>query len=125
MGGMKIDREQVMRDREALVRTFPRCFMVRGQAKVPLKVGIRADLAAATVLDDAGEPLSAERKQAALMDYCWGPKYQKALLASLDRIDLDGKPEGKVEAEHKRFAAEKLKRIAMVQNQRRAEKKSA
>ena len=85
-------------DRRALARAFPACFN-RPKSKAPkrpLKVGITADIIARGVTGEDGLPLSRNRIERAVRDYCFGTKYDAALIPGAVRVDLDGNPAGAV-----------------------------
>ena len=103
--------QQMRRDRAALIRTFPKTFMAKDVDKLPLKIGIRHDLRKAVVLDESGKRIPYCRLCHALNDYCWGPKYQRALAAGGQRVDLEGNAVGAVTEEHRMIAKATLGRI--------------
>lgn len=76
--------------REHLVALFPKAFMPKGADKIPLKIGIHADIRA------RDPSISGVKLGAALHDYVTGPKYLRALVAGAPRLDLDGQPAGEV-----------------------------
>ena len=83
-------------DRRALAHSFPACFNPQKSKapKRPLKVGITADIIARGVIGEDGQPLSRNRIERAVRDYCLGTKYRAALVSGAVRIDLDGNPAG-------------------------------
>ncbi|MFP5518075.1 MAG: ProQ/FINO family protein [Alphaproteobacteria bacterium] len=83
-------------DRRALAHNFPACFNPPKSRtpKHPLKVGITADIIARGVTGEDGLPLSRNRIERAVRDYCLGTKYRAALVAGAIRVDLDGNPAG-------------------------------
>jgi hypothetical protein len=98
-GGMR--RTSLRADRRALAAAFPACFN-RPKSKAPkrpLKVGITADIIARGVTGEDGLPLSRNRIERAVRDYCLGTKYRAALVAGAIRVDLDGNPAGIVSPE--------------------------
>jgi len=84
---------------DLLIARFPNTFRPSSQMKLPLKVGILADLTARCPdVDDALLRL-------ALRDYCGDLSYQLALSAhGVVRIDLDGAASGIVTAEQSAHA---------------------
>ena len=89
--------------RAVLVDTFPKCFAPRRASKLPLAVGIHADIRA--LLPEIGAGLLA----AALIDYTGGPTYLSNVVEGAPRFGLDGKPCGVVTAAQAAHAAERLK----------------
>lgn len=84
------ERKLATHTREILVERFPKAFMPKGADKIPLKLGIRADIRAAC------PDLSGLAVGVALFDYVSGFKYRDALKEGADRVDLDGNPVAKV-----------------------------
>lgn len=102
--------------RDALAARFPRCFVPKGADKLPLKIGIHLDL-----MDLTG--FSATRIKTFLRSYCYGPRYQRALLAHGFRVDLDGNVAGEIDAGAKgqaQAALERIDRAAAAQAELRA-----
>lgn len=96
-------KNSITATRDILVTRFPRCFLPQGAscAKIPLKVGIRADVARRC------PDIPWQAIHSALGDYCRGERYQGALKEGSFRIDLDGLPAGFVTASHAAFATGK------------------
>ncbi|MCS0497900.1 ProQ/FinO family protein [Ancylobacter sp. MQZ15Z-1] len=90
--------------RELLVQRFPRCFMPKGQPKLPLQKGIRQAIRA------VAPEISARRLHEALSDYVHGRTYLRAMTAGAARIDLDGWPDGIVSEDEAREARVRLRR---------------
>lgn len=82
--------------------TFPAAFS-RHTPK-PLKVGIESEIFAK--LPEDNEELSRRKVRLALKIYTRTLAYQKAILESEERIDLDGKAAGAIEPSHKEHALE-------------------
>jgi sRNA-binding protein len=78
---------------DLLAETWPKCFFIYEQRRLPLKIGIHQDIIA--VLDGAGTPIELRR---ALAYYCRNRSYLRHLRAGAVRIDLDGNPAGTVTA---------------------------
>jgi len=79
---------------------YPKAFF-KGRAQ-PLKVGIHQDLA-------DREPWSNKLIRRALANYVNLPRYIKAMREGVERIDLEGKGVGVVDAQAAEFAAQKRK----------------
>ncbi|WP_346799034.1 ProQ/FINO family protein [Halomonas sp. Bachu 37] len=90
---------------------YPQAFF-KGHTR-PLKVGIHEDLA-------LHEPWSKKLIRRTLANYVNLPRYLKAVKEGAERIDLEGRPAGKVDKEAARHAAEKRE-----QTQRRDGKTAA
>jgi len=101
------DRQQraaaVVALRRQLIRMYPGAFKNFKSAKLPLKVGIRADILAA--MPDV-EPKLIE---AALREYCYRRDYQRYLTEGAGRVNLQGEVVGTVSAEEARHAAAYMK----------------
>jgi ProP effector len=82
---------------------YPGAFKNFKSAKLPLKVGIRADILAA--MPDV-EPKLIE---AALREYCYRSDYQRYLTEGAGRVNLQGEVVGTVSAEEARHAATCMK----------------
>jgi ProQ/FINO family len=78
---------------EFLASTWPNCFRVKPRERVPLKVGIGKDLAAA-----AAGAITDEEISVAMRVYVGNKRYLKALREGAARIDLHGNPAGVVTA---------------------------
>ena len=100
------DRHTGAEIRTLLTERFPLCFMPKGAAKHPLKVGIKRDI------ERRCTDLTRRQIFLALADYCGGPTYQRALAERRDRVDLDGKVTYPgVSEQQAAFARECLKRL--------------
>jgi ProP effector len=97
---------------ETLASRFPQCFAIYEHRRRPLKVGIRDDVIAAM----AGV-MSADEVASALRYYTNAVVYQRTLIASASRIDLDGNPAGTVTPDEEAFAWEKAPRIGRAQGE--------
>ncbi|CDX26887.1 hypothetical protein MPL3356_60604 [Mesorhizobium plurifarium] len=118
---------KVAETREVLAERFPSTFMRKGEKnKLPLMIGITDNVIAAL------PELDPELIQAAIRDYCSGPKYARAMKVGAQRVDLEGRPAGTVSAdaheralrleEKRRRAARELQaRRVATKAQRRAE----
>lgn len=96
-------KETARRVRELLAARFPACFRTHGSRdKVPLKIGIKADI------KEAVPELSYGEIYLALKDYCGGPTYLRSLIPGAARIDLSGHPAGSVTDMEFRDAINKL-----------------
>jgi ProP effector len=73
---------------ELLIARFPKCFVLQGWRRQPLKVG--------AALDGALTPYEV---RAALFFYTSDRHYRARLCVGFDRVDLDGKPAGTVTEE--------------------------
>ena len=82
---------------------YPGAFKNFKSAKLPLKVGIRADILAA--MPDV-EPKLIE---AALREYCYRSDYPRYLTEGAGRVNLQGEVVGTVSAEEARHAAAYMK----------------
>jgi ProP effector len=80
----------------ALAERWPKCFAVKSCRRVPLKIGIAADIAAAGFAGDLA---------LALRWYTGSTEYRQALKAGAARIDLDGNAAGVVSNLEARVAA--------------------
>lgn len=99
--------------RALLAAAFPKTFMPKGKQKVPLKIGIREDIAA------LGSSVSMRRLKIALRDYTSGPLYLRALTEGAPRYDLDGNIAGTVTAHEADFARKQLKALNRKKHHRR------
>ena len=79
-----------------LAERWPKCFAVKSCRRVPLKIGIFADIAAAGFAGDLA---------LALRWYTGSTEYKQALKAGAARIDLDGNAAGVVSNLEARSAA--------------------
>jgi len=98
---VEIDRRAALL-RAELVRRFPRCFVAEDETPRPLKIGIKADIVAALPDVNPHDLINT------LTAYCTAPAYYTAMIASTDRVDLDGNVAGPVSASAKRHSARKL-----------------
>src|SRR4051794_18357901 len=69
-----------------LSELYPRCFFVLERRRLPLKLGIRADLVRAVAASGALEP---HELNLALSFYCRNSGYLRALRTGAARVDLD------------------------------------
>jgi ProP effector len=92
--------------RAFLADTFPECFKPKRVPKLPLKIGIRRDIALLC------PELAWNHLQWALADYTSGPRYWSALVEGATRVDLFGEPAGTVSAEHAAIGRQRLAEIA-------------
>lgn len=88
-----------------LSELYPRCFFVLERRRLPLKLGIRADLVRAAAASGAIKP---HELKLALSFYCANAGYLRAQRRGAARIDLDGHPAGAVTASEAGHAAETL-----------------
>lgn len=77
-----------------LQRLYPKAFPKNPAPKVPLKIGILDDLQLRS--EEIG--ISKEDLQLAIKTWCKSSRYWQACKEGADRIGLDGKPAGVVEA---------------------------
>lgn len=89
-----------------LVRAFPKAFFPRGQNCMPLRVGIFEAL-------DAALPPEIDRSRLKLYlgIYTKQPRYLRELIKGATRIDLNGKPAGRVSAKEAASAAARLQKL--------------
>src|SRR5690554_1852306 len=88
---------------------YPNAFF-KGHTR-PLKVGIHLELA-------AREPWPEKLLRRALAGYVNLPRYLKAVREGAERIDLEGKPDGNVDAQAAEHARRKLERLQKAQRER-------
>ena len=88
---------------------YPNAFF-KGHTR-PLKVGIHQDLA-------AHEPWPEKLLRRALAGYVNLPRYLKAVREGAERIDLEGKPDGNVDAQAAEHAKRKLERLQKAKRER-------
>jgi ProP effector len=86
----------------ALAAKFPKCFAVPDTRRRPLKVGIDADLLAAL-----GGSIRRTELIRALAMYCSSEGYLAGVLTGAWRVDLEGKPVGRVSADDEKHAKTK------------------
>lgn len=101
-------RKNMMHLRGWLIRKHPKCFMLFGQPKLPLKIGIYDDIMA---LYGGGYQNFRFELSAALSDYCNGGTYLRALVVGAVRVDLDGNPAGEVSEAAAQHAVERLAKL--------------
>jgi ProP effector len=87
-----------------LAEQFPACFVLTG-ATQPLKIGIFDDLAA-RLADDP--KVSKTRLRSAVRHYTNSWRYLRCIKVGSERLDLDGKAAGLVEASHADHAQQQL-----------------
>jgi ProP effector len=87
-----------------LAEQFPACFVLTGPAH-PLKIGIFDDLAA-RLADDP--KISKTRLRSAVRHYTNSWRYLRCIKVDSERLDLDGKAAGLVEASHAEHAQQQL-----------------
>lgn len=108
-----------------LSEKFPKCFILNGDVK-PLKIGIFKDLASEF---EETEIVSKRLLRMSLRHYTSSWKYLGAVKQGNARVNLNGEPGDKVEAEHAEHAAEQLKeskkRAAEKREQEKADKRKA
>ena len=88
--------------RPILAERFPLAFAAKGSPKRPLKLGIDKDVIAAC------PDLTGKQINAAIADYCYGPRYWIAQIEGRPRVDLAGNLDGVVTAEQAKHAADGL-----------------
>ncbi|MGE3279940.1 MAG: ProQ/FINO family protein [Alphaproteobacteria bacterium] len=107
-------RSNIAREvRARLVERFPAAFQPKGAPKIPLALGVYAEIR--TRCPD----ISARRIAIALHDYTSGWKYLTALVDGAIRVDLDGNPASAVSAEHAAEAQRRVEKIAAKRSKRR------
>ena len=97
---------------ETLALGWPKCFSVFERRRRPLKVGLLEDLFALV-----GGSISRSALSNALHSYCSNEFYLRSMVEGADRIDLEGRPAGKV-AKSQEAGAKRLL-AAMAQRQER------
>jgi ProP effector len=97
--------------RRQLIRRFPAAFKDYKSPKLPLKVGIRADLLIAAPDLDPELLGSAIAQYISIAQYIYSPggNYHQALTEGAVRVGLDGSPAGYVTAEEAEHAAQIIK----------------
>lgn len=95
-------RRYAMKTRDVLVERFPAAIVPHRTPKLPLKIGILDDIAAAV------PEIPRPHLSLFIKDYTRGPTYFLALVSGPCRIDLNGQPAGEITAEHRAFAAAML-----------------
>lgn len=107
---------------EWLSAVFPNTFKGSGAPKLPLKIGIQADLLDAT-REVEGRP-SRKMIRSFLTRYVSRPSYYLACRAGEVRIGLNGEPQGVVTEKEAAFAVENMKRlIVLMRSQKKADPK--
>lgn len=101
----KAIQQRLWQTRKILAERFPACFKSFGQPKLPLKVGIFADITAAA--PDIGRHDLINT----LTDYCGGASYHRAMIEGAARVDLGGNACGVVCKGDVGHAAKLLKRL--------------
>ncbi|SRR6266536_3532746 len=86
---------------ELLAERFPQAFFINGSQRLPLKIGIFADLAAAELT------VSSTQLRTALRVYTNSPGYLSAMCEGEARVDLAGDPAGAVTEQEARNARKK------------------
>lgn len=77
-------RKIIHETRAALVERFPQCFMPKGRQKLPLKLGIRAEVNARC------SDIPPWKIRMAIRDYTGGMSYHAAVARRTPRVDLNG-----------------------------------
>lgn len=98
-----------------LQRLYPKAFPKNPTPKVPLKIGILEDLQARS--EEIG--ISKEDLQLAIKTWCKSSRYWQACKEGANRLDLEGNPDGVVEA------ADAAHAKGMVRKQARSKKISS
>jgi ProP effector len=101
-------RRNMLRTREWLLRTFPKCFQPFGQPKLSLKIGIDENIVA---IYGGGYRQFRYELAAALHDYTSGESYLRTMTTGAVRIDLDGNPAGEVVEDAAKIAALRLAKL--------------
>ncbi|MCX5495411.1 ProQ/FinO family protein [Kaistia dalseonensis] len=95
-------RRYANKTRAILIERFPAAIVPHGAPKLPLKIGIADDIAAAM------PEMMRGHIALFLKDYTLGPTYFLAVVTGTHRVDLDGQPAGEISAEHRAYAAAML-----------------
>jgi ProP effector len=101
----------------ALAQRWPRCFAVAECRRLPLKIGIAADIVAAG--------FAIADVELALRFYTGSSGYKKALTAGAPRIDLDGNAVGSVSAKAAAHAESVLAKRQRRKREQAAERAAA
>lgn len=104
---------QIRACRRMLVEAFPAAFVPPGAPKRPLAIGI--DRMILERLPDIPRWLLKDT----LRDYCEGQRYLSALVEGAARVDLAGRPVGRVDAAAAAHAARKLAQARRIETHRR------
>jgi ProP effector len=88
-----------------LAERFPACFAVNPSYRRPLKLGIHVD-----ILAQLSDMIAPRDLSNALCIYVSNIRYQRALVAGAERVDLKGMPAGTVTTEHADIAKAQYKR---------------
>jgi sRNA-binding protein len=110
-------RMSLMRDE--WVARFPKCFVPVGTEPRPLMIGVTH------AIFSAAPELSAHDVTNTIAAYCDDPRYHAAIVASTDRIDLDGNAVGFVSARAKAHAGRRIREIAVSVDQPPREERAA
>jgi hypothetical protein len=102
-------REERDRAIKALAKEYPKAFFVNTIQRKPLKLGIEKDIEADLAKADDNSPLLDYNIADAVAGYMWHVGYQSNCVAGTNRIDLEGRPVGKVTLSEAREAAEEAK----------------
>jgi hypothetical protein len=102
-------REERDRAIKALAKEYPKAFFVNTIQRKPLKLGIEKDIEADLAQADDNSPLLDYDIADAVAGYMWHVGYQSNCVAGTNRVDLEGKPVGKVTPSEAREAAEEAK----------------
>ncbi|MGH1463154.1 MAG: ProQ/FINO family protein [Neptuniibacter sp.] len=97
---------------QLLMEAYPKTFD-RSNVR-PLKIGIQEDLI-------ADEKVSKNKIKRALASYVRSLNYYRSLREGVDRIDINGDPEGQVTKEESEYAKQKLKEINKARQEKRKE----
>lgn len=90
----------IMATLELLAEKWPACFHLFEKHRLPLKIGIDQDIAAATP-----DTFTPDELTAALRFYCGNLHYLRACREGVARVGLDGEPAGTVTAADAAYAA--------------------
>ncbi|MDG6882751.1 ProP effector [Phocoenobacter uteri] len=102
-----------------LAEKFPLCFSLEGEAK-PLKIGLFQDLAQALEND---EKVSKTMIRQAMRGYTMGWRYLNACKEGAERVDLEGKPAGTIDAAQAEHAAQTLAESKKIVAERKAQQR--
>jgi hypothetical protein len=91
--------------RDVLAKRFPHCIRKFRKPKLPLKIGITADII------NACPDLNPNDIANAVADYCSGASYHAAMIEGASRVDLDGNAAGIVTKRDADRAADILKKL--------------
>lgn len=99
-------KREIGQCRIILSAIFPNAIVPNKIEKIPLKIGVHADLLRAVKVVAPG--VSRRVLKAMLEDYVTGKRYLKNMKAGATRVDLDGNPCGVVTDYQAAYAAVKL-----------------